>query len=287
MFKRLIFSLQFVKARLFYYFRLLFASDTLKPQTSFSYESGPYEIKIAEKKSELLEVLRLRYHVFFQEFSTIKPLALIPTLDLDHHDFWCDHLIIKHKETQKIIACYRLRSSTKEIPSKYYTEGEFVLDDFLTLEGHKLELGRACVHEKFRNGIVLRLLWRGLCEYAARTETRYMFGCSSLARKDMNDWSSLSFGAKEKGSLLDQVKVVPTEDFCVGQYQDIKDICFTAKEVSEKKKGNSLLEMYLAAGAKISDSLAYDSEMDCVDIFTVLDFQKISPLFNRRLEPTV
>ncbi len=285
--KRLVFSVQFLQARLHYYFRLAFASHRLKPLTTFSYQSGPYEIKIAETKRELLAVLGLRYHVFFQEFSSIKPLALIPSLDLDGHDFWCDHLIIRHRETGKTIACYRLRSSTRNLVSKYYTEGEFVLDRFLALEGHKLELGRACVHEDYRNGVVLRLLWRGLCEYAARTDTRYMFGCSSLARKDMSDWGQLASAAKSKGSLLEEGAVYPTAEFCIGQFEEVQGLCRNEAPPAQERRGNSLLDLYLAAGAKISSALAYDKEMDCVDIFTVVDVTQLPPLFNRRLATEV
>ena len=64
---------------------------------------------------------------------------------------------------------------------------------------------------------------------------------------------------------------------------DAKDLLNQVKnEVQTEGEINSLLGMYLMAGAKLGGQMAYDSEMDCLDLFTVVDFQVMPLAFRRR-----
>lgn len=44
----------------------------------------------------------------------------------------------------------------------------------------------------------------------------------------------------------------------------------------------SLMHMYMMAGAKMGPELAYDAEMDCLDVFTLMDMEKLPASFERR-----
>ena len=65
----------------------------------------------------------------------------------------------------------------------YYSAREFDFAPFESVRGELLELGRACVDKAHRNQTVLALLWRGIAEYAARRDARYLTGCSSLTSR--------------------------------------------------------------------------------------------------------
>jgi putative hemolysin len=251
------------------------------------FENATYEVKTIDHVDELDQVLRLRFEVFFNEFATFRPPKYLMPYDIDGNDFKCDHLIVKEKRSGKIIACYRLISSQRlKKGERYYTESEFNLDDFLKIPGNKLELGRACVHKDHRSGIVVRLLWRGLCEYAAKTQTKYMFGCSSVGRKDFGSMPSLMKSTHANKAFLEDYQVIAQPDFALKHFPELNvDMGFDPNEItSDKKHLNSLLNMYILAGAKVGKDFAYDEEMDCIDIFTVIDFNAMNPAFDRRFD---
>lgn len=250
----------------------------MKPHVSISFENSKYVVKTATTVKELAEVLKLRFQVFQSEFSGKKPHLALLKYDIDTFDFKCDHLIVKDKATSAIVATYRLlASSSARSDSKFYSQGEFDLDHFMTLQGNKLELGRACVHKEFRNGEVISLLWRGLCQYAQKANCKFMFGCSSITFEELPLLSQIRSELEERGVFSDEYGVHALENFSMKHAPEL-----SADSSKGKSALNSLINMYLLAGARLSPNFAYDSDMKCVDIFTVVDFERVSPSFLRR-----
>lgn len=281
----LFFDTQFALGRLPYYFRLKnLGKEMFKPFIQLDFENEKYQIKTANCPEEIIQVLRLRFEVFFQEFSTRKVKFKILPYDIDLHDFLCDHLIVKDKETGNIVACYRLLSSDlSHRVDHYYSESEFNLDEFLKLPGKKLELGRACVQKEHRTGAVIGLLWKGLCTYAKQSNTRYLFGCSSINRTDFEKVPQFMGYLSEKGFFLEDFNIGIQKKYDIENHPAVK-VDFTPNRSAERmaKELPSLLNMYLMAGAKVSKKMAYDAEMDCLDIMTILDLTKMSASFERR-----
>lgn len=248
----------------------------INPSIEINFENGPYQVKTINHPEELAQVLRLRFEVFFREFSSQKVTFSLFPYDVDMFDFSCDHLIVKDKTQDKVIACYRLVTSDSK-RRRFYSEGEFKLDDFLAGPGNKLELGRACVHKDYRKGAVISLLWKGLIEYARKSETRYMFGCSSINRKDFHNVPQiLNYLQTQDGFIKDfQIGVRP-------KYKLPFQIEQTFEGKPTSKAMNSLMHMYLLAGAKMGQDLAYDKEMDCLDMFTLMDMRNLPASFERR-----
>jgi putative hemolysin len=239
-------------------------------------------VKTADNVEELAQVLSLRFEVFFREFSTNKVTFSLFPYDVDMHDFICDHLIVKEKGSSKIVACYRLLSNNvgKSI-KKFYSEEEFKLNDFLSSEDNKLELGRACVHKDFRKGTVIALLWKGLLEYAKKSDSRYMFGCSSINRKEFQNVPQIMEWLEQNNSFINEfnVEVQP-------KYRFNQEIFTGGPVLTDIKSGTkvlgSLMHMYVMAGAKIGRTMAYDAEMDCLDMFTLIDLKDLPASFERR-----
>ncbi|MCM2349262.1 MAG: GNAT family N-acetyltransferase [Bacteriovoracaceae bacterium] len=255
----------------------------IRPHVSIKIDGPNYEIKTLDCPHELMQVLRLRFDVFFKEPAAGKTYSFFP-YDIDMHDFNCDHLIVKDKATDSVVACYRMQAFTNERKVQhFYSEGEFNLDQFIKLPGNKLELGRACVHKDFRNGTVISLLWKGLLEYARRVDARYMFGCSSVARKDFANYPSILSHLHKINGFIKDYSVLATKDYSLDRYPQLKtSLC--AMGPTDGKGVNSLMHMYLLAGAKMSETPAYDAEMDCLDFFTVMDMQEIPASFVRRFQ---
>ncbi len=137
-------------------------------------ELGPYILKTAETSKELIESFKLRHEVFNKEFRNIEGNGL----DFDKYDYYFDHLIIIHKESQNVIGTYRLNCTA--FSSESYTALEFNLEKLMRANGSKLELGRACIHKDYRKGSVISFLWRGIAEYMNRCGADLLYGCSSL-----------------------------------------------------------------------------------------------------------
>lgn len=256
----------------------------VQPSIVVNFENEHYYIKTADSLDEIIQVLSLRFDVFFREFSTNKVTFTLFPYDIDTYDFLCDHLIVKDKFTNKVVACYRLLlDSGKKNAEKFYSESEFCLNDFLIVPGKKLELGRACVHKDYRNGVVISLLWRGLLDYAKKSSTKYMFGCSSLNRKDFHKLPHILEWLKTNNSFINDFELEACSKYALKNHPEI-NLNFQLgddEKISAKALG-SLMHMYIMAGAKIGRPLAYDSEMDCLDFFTVIDLDRMPSSFERR-----
>lgn len=251
----------------------------LEPRVEVLIETAQFTVETISNPSDLREIFRLRYDVFFREFAGRGDRFSLMPYDLDLHDFACDHLAVREKETGKLVATYRLLFQEEGESKSFYTETEFDLTEFREVRGNKLELGRACVHKDFRSGTVISLLWKGLCQYAKKTNTRYMFGCSSLCRMEFASLPYILEQLNKRECLVTGVSVPVKRDYNLKSYPQL----LLPKEISETAKSMpSLMNMYLLAGAKMGAEFAYDEEMDCLDFFTVLDFTRLPPSFERR-----
>jgi putative hemolysin len=239
-----------------------------KAKINLFIEFGPYIIKTAETQKELIESFKLRHEVFNQEFLDITKSGL----DFDRFDYFFDHLIIVHKETNKIIGTYRLNCSS--FSKESYTALEFDLQNFKLTTGTHLELGRACIQKNYRKGSVISLLWRGIAEYMNLSEAKTLFGCSSLKINDVRDAALVYKYLVDQGSVSSEFNCHPTQKFEMKNF----DAWYTYfnQGLTEKQKLEaeelipSLLKSYLKLGAKVAAEPAFDKEFDCVDLLTVL-----------------
>ncbi|WP_297889737.1 GNAT family N-acetyltransferase [Sulfurihydrogenibium sp.] len=135
-------------------------------------ETNSYIVKTAESTSELLDLLKLRFEVFLEGKKKLIPV------DFDEYDLLADHLMIVDKKSGKPVGTYRLISST--FSKKFYSESEFYIENIKKLNVNLLEMGRAAIKKEHRNGITIALLWKGISEYVKQTESKYLFGCSSV-----------------------------------------------------------------------------------------------------------
>ena len=247
----------------------------VKPAVTIDFKTSRYHVKTATNLFEVWQALRLRNRIFFGEFAGPDAGRKISPIDLDKYDFRHDHLIVKDLKKNEVIATYRLRSTSFMRPGEvFYTNSEFDLTEFLKIPDGKLELGRAAVSASYRNGTTILLLWQGLFDYARQSNSRYLFGCSSLTPFQYSTFISLKKEWEEQGGgpLPFEVPVHP-------------DFKWTASHEKREVKHDlgSLIGMYAQAGAKFGEEIAHDKEMDCLDVFTLLDLEKLPPAFARKL----
>ena len=152
-------------------------------------ESENFIIKLVQTKSELKRAQALRYSVFYKEKRAKATLQKkLIRLDYDKIDKFADHLIVIDKNTKnKVVGTYRLiRGDVAELFGGFYSSSEFNLENIVSnyKNKHILELGRSCVHQNYRNGSIMNLLWKAIAEYVKLFDIKVLIGCASFSGID-------------------------------------------------------------------------------------------------------
>lgn len=246
-----------------------------KPKIEIHSEVGPFEIKTVTDTEELKEALALRYEVFHKEMLGKKNLQGI---DVDEFDFNCDHLIIKEKRSNQVVGTYRLNCSL--FTDEFYSGKEFKLSNILQLPGVKLELGRACIHKDYRRGILISLLWRGIAEYMAACEAKYLFGCATVKTDDPRDAALLTRYFEEENRISPDMRTRPTLEFTMpllGYFlNEIQGPLTETQRAQAEELIPPLCRAYLKAGAYIGGEPAWDQEFQCIDFLTILQREDLN-----------
>jgi putative hemolysin len=245
------------------------------PTYDIEIETGNYRLETAATMNDLLEVFEMRHQIFLEDTGAATEES--DGYDVDEFDSICDHIIIRSKETNKIVGTYRVISS--HYSDSFYSQTEFDLDQFLNTPGPKLELGRACIHHGHRNGAVIDLLWRGIGEYIKLTGSQYLFGCSSLKITDPMEAKAVMGYLGEDDKLEDCFSIRPIGKFDM----DLENVHQGKMDASDiKGLIPPLLRSYFTAGAKVYGEPALDLDFKCIDFLTILDVNNLTSGYKRR-----
>jgi len=266
----------------FFYGPLAVLKD-FEPKIEFCLDKGDFVVKTAQNTQEVLQALKLRHDVFYEELLLEKKSGLI---DIDRFDCICDHLMVLEKKTGDLIGTYRFNSSL--FSDEFYSATEFDLSNIFKLKGSKLELGRACIRQDQRNGITISLLWAGIAEYVKATRADYLFGCSSIKTTNMHQIFDIYHFVQENYFSPDDTRVQPVGKYKIkklhlaGFNQTNPAINYDAKNA--RKMLPSLLRSYLKAGAVVCGEPALDKDFKCIDLFTLMNVAQIENAFSRKFE---
>jgi putative hemolysin len=251
-------------------------AESMAANRSLTFGTGPYRVRMAASESDRLAAFRLRFLVFNLELNEGLEESYATGQDVDEFDLLCDHLIVEHGATGKIVGTYRLQTgSTAAANAGFYGEREFDFSPYKQLGSSVIELGRACVHRDHRSTDVLYLLWRAIAHYSMRHGGRYLIGCSSLASQDPAHGTAV-YEAMREYLVPFQLQTKPQPAFCM-------------PSMSHENAGDKipkLLRAYLAVGAKICGPPAIDREFKTIDFLTLLDLETLHPrIYRRFLKP--
>jgi putative hemolysin len=232
-----------------------------------------YTTRLAGDLREVRAAQALRYEVFNVELNEGLEQSHATGLDEDPFDVVCDHLIVEHLPTGRVVGTYRLQTGRNAASHLgYYCAQEFEFQIFETIRDQMIELGRACVHRQHRNLVVLGMLWKGIADYARRHSARYLFGCSSLTSQDA------AVGASAYAELCRRHLVEPQwRTRPVTAYD-----CPLEQLATEPVQIPKLLRAYLTLGAKICGPPALDRQFKTIDFLTLLDLETLHPLARQR-----
>ena len=232
----------------------------------FLTETSLFRVSLATSAADLVECQRLRYNVFNVELGEGLSTSERSGLDIDPFDAFCDHLMVRDLETNKLVGTYRLQ--TGEVAHRnlgYYGNQLFDFSVYDQVRKQVLELGRACVHIDFRNIMVLHALWKGIAVYATRHESRYLFGCSSISSQDQNYGAAMYESLKDKYLVEPALRTVPQPGHN----------CESNGVPVEVSRPPRLFRAYLEISGRICGPPAIDREFKTIDFLTLIDLAKL------------
>jgi putative hemolysin len=232
-----------------------------------------YATRIARNAEDVRAAQALRFEVFNLELNEGLEQSFASGLDVDPFDAVCDHLVVEHKPTGRIVGTYRLQTGANAAANLgYYCAQEFRFEVYEPLRGEVIELGRACVDRQHRNLVVLGLLWKGIADYAKENGGRYLVGCSSLTAQDPAVGASAYADLCRKHLVVPDLRTSPTPPY----------ECSLAQLAEEPVTIPKLLRAYLTLGAKICGPPALDRQFKTIDFLTLVDLHTLHPLARQR-----
>lgn len=224
---------------------------------------------------EVAEAQRLRHAVFAEEMGARLPTNHLQ-LDIDAFDAYCDHLLVRDRETSEVVGTYRILSpSQARMAGGYYAEQEFDLTPLQHLRADMAEVGRSCVHPDYRSGAVIALLWNGLGDYMIQHRYRHVIGCASIA---MADGGYVACKVYEK--LIERyhspaaLRVRPRNRLPLESLHSSVDALLPP-----------LIKGYMRLGAWVCGEPAWDVVFNTADLLVLLSIERMNTAYARRLLP--
>ncbi len=242
------------------------------------------EIKITTDIDEVRQAQRLRFQIFNLEMNKGLSASYERGLDSDDFDRFCDHLIVRDRESQEVVGTYRLLLGSRAKKNiGFYSEREFNLDKIKCLDGELLELGRSCARKDFRDKALIPLMWEAIAQYVKEHQVKYLFGCGSLYTTDVNEVSECFSLFKQRYYAPETLRVNPVAT-CRFDGQ-VHNGAVIDDEQAIFLKLPSLIKGYLRLGAVVCGPPALDREFGTTDFFVLLDMQKLSNEYLGRFGP--
>lgn len=225
-------------------------------------------VSLARTPSEIAEAQRLRYKVFSEEMGAEMPSN--DGLDIDGFDQFCDHLLVRDSDTQQVIGTYRILSpQMANEAGGYYSAGEFDISRLQHLFSSTVEVGRACVHQDYRSGGTITMLWAGLAKYMLSHNYEYMIGCASVPMLDGGHAAASLYNTlKEEYLSPQEYRVFAHNPLPIESLQrDLQVAC------------PPLVKGYLRLGAYICGAPAWDPYFNTADMLVMLPLSRINPRY--------
>jgi putative hemolysin len=233
---------------------------------SLATSTPSFRLSLAQNMDDLAACQRLRYLVFNCELGEGLTDSERSGLDRDRFDLICDHLMVHEATSGKLVGTYRMQTGYRAKGNLgYYSEQLFDFSPFEALRGEILELGRACVHEDYRNTTALFMLWKGIASYAALCNARYLVGCSSITSQNEHAGTALYRELRDKYLVEPALRTVPMPAFQ----------CRETQSTLSPPPPPRLFRAYLDISARLCGPPAIDREFRTIDFLTLLDLQAV------------
>lgn len=249
----------------------------------FTFYDSNYIVSVAQSVHEVQEALRLRYEVFQKELEKGVNGSESDELEMDQYDAQCYHLIVRHRESGRVVGTYRLQSwEMAQSGIGFYAANQFEISGIpIPFLRQSLEIGRGCIHKDHRNGRVLYMLWKGLAASLISMGKTTLFGCCSIFSRSQDEGLFLMNELEEKKYVAKGLTIPAKREHA----------CFPGNNFDKPvfvPKIPMLFQKYLDFGAKVCSEPAIDREFGSIDYLVMLHFhqmdRKIYQFFTRDIQ---
>ena len=238
-----------------------------------SFSVGSFKVKLIKSDDPLLfEAQKLRFATFFKKNANESDFQV----DMDEYDRYCDHLVVIDESVSSayVVGTYRLLiNSSLNSEVGFYTETEFDLYKLKKLNLRILEAGRSCVHEDYRDGKIIRLLWRGLSSYILQKKVDFIIGCASFEGCNVNS-------IQNELSFLHHNHLAPEKFLAKSLKNKTAKIQFLKKKNIDNYKTFKLLppliKAYLRVGSWVGEGAVIDKNFRTIDVCIILKVDRIN-----------
>lgn len=235
-----------------------------KPQTRL-------KVELAISEADIRASQRLRFQIFADEMGAQLPSSA-EKLDKDRYDPYCQHLLVKDTLSGEVVGSTRILTEHQaKKAGGFYSESEFDLSTMFPLQGHSMEIGRTCIHPRYRKGRTLTLLWAALAKYMDQHQVDYLFGCASIPMQD---------GGYVAHSIMEDLrsKHMSDEAYRVSPTLALPEVNELPAHIVSMPP---LLKAYLRLGLKVCGEACWDPDFNVADVFVLLDRSLIDPRYVR------
>jgi putative hemolysin len=247
--------------------------------TGPSQRSGRLTCALAANPAEVAEAMRLRWRIFVDEMNAPAPPDGVG-LEADRFDPFCDHLLIRDSASRQVVGTYRILSERgAHAAGGYYSETEFRLDAVRNLGGRMMEVGRACVDPRYRNGAAISALWSGIFKYIFTGNYDYVIGCASIPlNSGPRIAAAICRHIAKAYPCSPELRVAPLCRFPLDEFAGPEDTTDARIDAAIPP----LIKGYLRLGAWICAEPAWDQSFNTVDLLIVMPAARIDRRYFRR-----
>jgi putative hemolysin len=221
---------------------------------------------MARTGADVEEAQRIRFKVFGEEMGAKLPSAHLG-LDIDRYDRYCDHLLVRDHNQNKVVGTYRILPPQQAVKAGgYYSETEFDISRLAHLRDRMVEVGRSCVHEDYRDGATITQLWSGLADYIGKHSHEYLIGCASISMNDGGHYAASVYNKVHK------LHAAPAE------YRVFPHCPLPLESLNQNLEViiPPLIKGYLRLGAYIAGEPAWDPDFNCADLFILMPVSRMN-----------
>jgi putative hemolysin len=221
---------------------------------------GLITVSWAQHQDEVREAQKLRFDVFGTEMGA-RLSTKVPGHDVDLFDDYCEHLLVRHRESGQVIGTYRVLTPAQATRvGSTYSDTEFDLTRLRDMRKRMVELGRSCVHAEHRQGGVIMALWAALFEFMDRNRLDTMIGCASIPMLH----NGVVTGAAA-ASIWRQLSQTHLADI---RYHVRPRLALPVEELEQNLaiEPPALIKGYLRLGAKVLGAPAWDPDFNTADL---------------------
>ena len=224
---------------------------------------------LARTAAEVQEAQRICFKVFAEEMGAKLPSAALG-MDIDRFDSFCDHLLVRDNENDKVVGTYRMLPPEQAVNAGgYYSETEFDMTRLVHLRNRMVEVGRSCVHPDYRDGATITQLWSGLADYIGKNGHEYLIGCASISMGDGGHYAASVYDKVHKlHSAPAEYSVFPHCPLPLHALNRNLDVSVPP-----------LIKGYLRLGAYIAGQPAWDPDFNTADLFILLPVSRMNPRY--------